>query len=469
MKRIVPLLLALSLASELAPAAETGLAPLAPLVPVVRYSTTAEHFPTIQVASRGTQSNESDHHQAVVYVSDNSAGYGGSGTAIFCSDKNGNPVCIVATAAHVVVSGNASVVFKRGPLAGKRYRCRMVLRHATHDVCLLQVNIPFTPEGNPGTLCLALAPVGKIPKENDVLEVCGYGGGRWRHFLAYMRGLTRHESPYTDTLSVDFQSVSGDSGGPIFNSNHELVAVLWGGPLYNASSTEMICTQGTFNGTLHTLFKQAGFFPRPSACGPNGCSPGGGSGSPVPPQASQQNPYNPAPYPNPAPEPEPPPKQPTSDLANQIKDLQSKLEELSKREPIPGPAGPIGPAGPQGPTGPAGECDASQLTELQILIADLQARLDKLEKPIADSPPEEPKPTEIPRYVYVTAKDSPACAETDAKIEQMIGKGYPITVVTLLPHQVKPGDVPQFHNQLSKQTIAGPSNVMAYLANLVRP
>jgi S1-C subfamily serine protease len=62
------------------------------------------------------------------------------------------------------------------------------------------------------------------PKECEPVEVCGFGaGGELRHFHAQLRLCG------DDRSGVDGWTIPGDSGGPIFNKEKEIIGIVSGG------------------------------------------------------------------------------------------------------------------------------------------------------------------------------------------------------------------------------------------------
>ena len=147
-----------------------------------------------------------EHHKSVVRVIGKAGGTEHHGTGVVISENR------VVTAFHVVegstsffaVSGDKRIEFLLGPV------------DATHDVCILvakqKLDLPVVKVAD------------NYPDENTKVEVCGFGGmGSLRHFSAELRLFSGNK------LGIDAYVISGDSGGPVFNDEKELIGVVSGG------------------------------------------------------------------------------------------------------------------------------------------------------------------------------------------------------------------------------------------------
>jgi len=314
-----------------------------------------------------TPSPDASHHEAVVWVLSPSDSAAGTGTLIDVESPTGQVLGVVITANHVYEGGNGSAVieFKHGKYAGKKLRGNVVANDARLDLCAIGCQVP--PDAHRVPIAFT------YPAKGDTVEMCGYGGGNWRHFFAPVLGATTHQSAENTDLGVDFQSISGDSGGPILSQQSELIGVLWGGPGHAYP------THGCYGDYVQTFLRTAGMIPR--RC-PNGQCP-----QPTPQQQQQPRYKNPPVIAQPDPQPPAatspatvpvtsPVKPCECDPANackcdnakliaplieRIKILESKLEHLTLAKGEPGPAG------PKGDTGPAGtnciEPDPAKLAE----------------------------------------------------------------------------------------------------------
>ena len=163
------------------------------------------------------------HHQAIVEISSGE----GSGTGVLISVDKDKPVkdgfegyCL--TAWHVVQdnleTADVKVRFRNGR---KAKRCRVVECDESKDIALIWTWVPAGIE----PAKLADKPIGR----GDTLEFAGLGGGSElkccvRHFSA------KASPPSTiEKIFADVPLLPGDSGGPVFNSKHEVVGIISGG------------------------------------------------------------------------------------------------------------------------------------------------------------------------------------------------------------------------------------------------
>lgn len=156
------------------------------------------------------------HHQAVASIVMD-------GTHPFRPKSGGTAVLIthnhMVTAAHLVENemvGELRTGVAKFPAGEVRYRTIAIDR--ANDLAILETSqaVRILP------VKVALYSV----KPGEKVEVCGFGGPAasskmdLRHFLGIAEGGT------TANCCV----ISGDSGGPIFNTKHELVGIVSGGP-----------------------------------------------------------------------------------------------------------------------------------------------------------------------------------------------------------------------------------------------
>ncbi len=164
-----------------------------------------------------------DHHSAIVEISSG----GGSGTGVLISIDEDKPVkdgfegyCL--TAWHViqddVESDKIKVRFRNGRGAKG---CRVVQSNEEKDIALVWTWVPAGVK----PAKLARQPI----ERGDTLEFAGLGGGSElkccvRHFSAMA------SPPSTiEKIFADVPLLPGDSGGPVFNSNQEVVGIISGG------------------------------------------------------------------------------------------------------------------------------------------------------------------------------------------------------------------------------------------------
>ena len=166
---------------------------------------------------------EADYHRSVVEVSTSH----GAGTGVLISVDKDKPIKdgfegYVVTAWHVIqddmVDGEIKVTFKNK----RRARgCQVVQHDEEKDVAVLWVWVP----GDVKPAKLATQPV----KRGDKLELAGLGGGT--NLANCIRAFEAEASPPSsiEKIFADVPLLPGDSGGPVFNSKHEVVGIISGG------------------------------------------------------------------------------------------------------------------------------------------------------------------------------------------------------------------------------------------------
>ena len=305
------------------------------------------------------QTPTADYQRAVVRVgredlSAPGASYSGAGTFVaHAADRRG----LVLTASHVVDQGGGRiwVDFGRG-----RQTASLLGRDANLDLAALVVDNPPT-----DVRAIAVAGDDQWPHAGESVEVIGFGGGRFRHFSALVRGYTEKDARGASQLVVAFLPISGDSGGAILYKQ-KLVGILWGGPCegpqQNAYETHATCCI-----YIRRFLDGIGVRLNP------GRPPAG-----RPPSAAQPF-VGPSPVAPPQAEPPAAPQTPQSVDSERLAAIEKRLEELAARLSAvsAGPAGATGERGPQGlpgPAGPAGK-DADPAA-----LAAIDSRLSALEK-----------------------------------------------------------------------------------------
>ncbi|MDO4570333.1 MAG: serine protease [Planctomycetia bacterium] len=158
----------------------------------------------------------------------------------------------IITCAHLFEEGENAQIWIYFPGAG---RCQAELHSVdrTWDLAILDSPTGWTIQG--ATLPPAV-PLGEsTPKQGETLFFAGYGSnGTFRCVAGNLLGYCAvGKSKNCETLVVSGQARLGDSGGPIFNSNGELVGVLWG------TDGRTIC--GSYNGRIVKFLATA--FPTP--------------------------------------------------------------------------------------------------------------------------------------------------------------------------------------------------------------
>ena len=139
------------------------------------------------------------------------------------------------TAAHVV---EGSPRCRAQWATGEARDGQVVASDDQLDVALVVLDAPLD------AITLPLAGADQWPRQGDVVELIGYGGGRLRHWSAKVNGYAlTGQTQRHQTLSIDTQTIGGDSGGAIA-FNDRLVGVIWGGPLAGPRGP-MVATHGT--------------------------------------------------------------------------------------------------------------------------------------------------------------------------------------------------------------------------------
>jgi serine protease Do len=163
------------------------------------------------------------YHQSIVEVS---AG-GGSGSGVLISVNKNKPVLdgfegVVLTAWHVVqddiVDGSIKVTYRNNQRAKG---CQVLQHDEEKDVAILWVWVPK--DIAPAKLAT------KSVKRGDKLELVGLGGGT--DLACCVRAFEAFASPPStiEKIFADVPLLPGDSGGPVFNADHEVVGIISGG------------------------------------------------------------------------------------------------------------------------------------------------------------------------------------------------------------------------------------------------
>lgn len=161
----------------------------------------------------------SDHHSAVVKVKTDAGAGSGVLVHVFRSRPVGNGYeGLVLTANHVVSDAKTiKVAYQNGKNAKD---CTVVSVNEEVDVAFLRVWVPSSAKEVP------LAKTGSRP--GDTLEYCGYGGGVYLNQLRHFEA-TSDKPTNSNQIFSPVALMSGDSGGPVFNADHEVVGIISGG------------------------------------------------------------------------------------------------------------------------------------------------------------------------------------------------------------------------------------------------
>lgn len=268
---------------------------------------------------------------------------------------------LVVTNAHVV--GDASQAEVLHPLLGKRWVGEVVTRDRSCDVALIYIQSGEIEWVN----------VGSDPEPQSACRLYGYGGdsvlkagsGRFLHSSMRQSG--------APVLQAAVESVSGDSGGGIFDESGNLVSINWGATNGNVSlstpasyiarnaqrwATDLVSRKPEFT----QLFGSGGCWGQ--------CPPqygGGGYGGGIPPKQpiQIQPPTQPLVPIQPLKPPPVKPAEPEVDLEKLAAAIAAKLPKpVDGKDGLAGPTGPPGLMGPKGDTGPAGPAVTIDLDQL---------------------------------------------------------------------------------------------------------
>lgn len=165
------------------------------------------------------------------------ARYLGSGTLVDCDERFG----LVVTCQHLFRggAGTISVTFPDGQSSA----ARLVHSDATWDLAALLI-------ARPNVEPVAIAPA--HPRQGEAVWSCGFGpDGRYACNAGRVTGYVRAGAAATsETLELTGSAREGDSGGPVFNQQGELVAVLWG--------TDGRTVGGTYCGRVDRFLAETG-------------------------------------------------------------------------------------------------------------------------------------------------------------------------------------------------------------------
>jgi hypothetical protein len=272
-----------------------------------------------------------------------------------------------ATGSYIAIDGDASFILScahglDGPIAegrsreGQRLVCKVVAIDEKGDAAILKFNGKAS---QPAKIAAGPAPIG------SQLWYCGFpmGGPLKTKTLVARQGF--------DGLNIgDGSPIPGDSGGPVRNSNGEIVGTITGvngntGFYSQWKTINRLVDEVRANGYVETQCGQGG-------CGSGSCPPQYYYQQPQQVQRPQQRP------PLPAIQPINPPITP-----------QQPQRPVAINQPGPtGPAGPPGPEGKHGPAGPAGSdatCDCGpKWVEINQQLTQIRADVDASAKAVSE-------------------------------------------------------------------------------------
>ncbi|MCS7303692.1 MAG: trypsin-like peptidase domain-containing protein [Thermoguttaceae bacterium] len=155
-------------------------------------------------------------------------------------DKEGQYGLII-TCQHLFREGvgRITVVFPDG----QTYEARLLHQDPVADLAALLI---ARPSAEPVPVAT------KPPQPGEPVQSCGYGpDGRYWCNQGQVIGYSRTGlSAGWETLELTGRARQGDSGGPVFNAQGELVAVIWG--------TDGRTVSGTYNGRVDRFLQQTG-------------------------------------------------------------------------------------------------------------------------------------------------------------------------------------------------------------------
>jgi len=160
----------------------------------------------------------------------------GSGVLV---DKEG-PYGLVITCQHLFQDGRGTtvVIFPNG----RAFEAQLVQQDAAADLAVLLI---ARPEAEPVSVA------SKPPQPGEPVRSCGYGpDGRYGCNQGRVVGYVRTGQTGWETLELTGRARQGDSGGPVFNAQGELAAVLWG--------TDGRTVTGTYCGRVDRFLQQTG-------------------------------------------------------------------------------------------------------------------------------------------------------------------------------------------------------------------
>jgi len=291
-------------------------------------------------------------HAAVCRVSNqvgNSTNYG-SGTLV-SRDKT---TAIVVTCWHIFRDegvGKVKVAFRKSCHYG-----RVVGKNPAFDLAAIHIARPD----------VAPAPLATVwPRGGDTVHWAGYGPvGKYAagtgRVTRYMRTI---RTGANETLELTGHAQQGDSGGPIFNEQGQLVAVLWG--------TDGRTIGGTYGGRVFKFLRKC----RPGVI----CSPPNPRWKPSPSVAAA--PPIPSAPTRPLVPVQPPavtikPARPASgDLAAIKKEIAGLRAAIAQLKTVAGPQGEPGETGEPGPPGPRGSQGDTTEVDYDKITAAVVSRL----------------------------------------------------------------------------------------------
>lgn len=140
------------------------------------------------------------------------------GSGAFVADSLGTRY--VLTAAHIFRDGRGQISAQS--LDGRVFSASLVLASEECDVALLRVDLP----DDVPTLTVSSS----WPRQGETVWRAGFGPDETlKELPGAVKGYVKTERCATyETLKIDGPARQGDSGGPVYNANGEIVGVVWG-------------------------------------------------------------------------------------------------------------------------------------------------------------------------------------------------------------------------------------------------
>ncbi len=140
------------------------------------------------------------------------------GSGAFVADSLGTSY--VLTAAHIFRDGRGQISAQS--LDGRVFAASLVLASDEHDVALLRVDIP----ADVPTLTVSES----WPRQGETVWRAGFGPDETlKELSGTVKGYVKTDRcDAYETLKIDGPARQGDSGGPVYNADGEIVGVVWG-------------------------------------------------------------------------------------------------------------------------------------------------------------------------------------------------------------------------------------------------
>ncbi|MBR4833989.1 MAG: trypsin-like peptidase domain-containing protein [Thermoguttaceae bacterium] len=140
------------------------------------------------------------------------------GSGAFVADSHGTRY--VLTAAHIFRDGRGQISAQS--VDGRVFSASLVLASEECDVALLRVDLP----ADVPTLTVSAS----WPRQGETVWRAGFGPDETlKELSGTVKGYVKTDRCSTyETLKIDGPARQGDSGGPVYNADGEIVGVVWG-------------------------------------------------------------------------------------------------------------------------------------------------------------------------------------------------------------------------------------------------